>query len=118
MRILIDENLPDDLVGVLRALGHDVAHVYTKQLGSRPDAELQKFAEAEDRLLITLDTRFADARNFSPGQHPGIVLVRIKGADYLTILATVRNAFAGADPESWRGCIVVISDRPVRIHRE
>lgn len=30
MRILLDENLPADLVDVLRALGHDVEHVYSK----------------------------------------------------------------------------------------
>jgi predicted nuclease of predicted toxin-antitoxin system len=118
MRILIDENLPDDLIGVLRALGHDVEHVYTTSLGSRPDSVVRKFAAEADRFLVTLDTRFADARTFITGTHPGIALVRIKDADYPRIIQTVREAFATNDVESWRGCIVVISDRPVRVHRE
>lgn len=118
MRILIDENLPDDLTGVLRALGHDVEHVYTTSLGSHPDSDVQQFAASADRFLITLDTRFADARRFPVGAHPGIALVRIKDADYPSIINTIREAFEKNDPHSWRGYIVVISDRPVRIHRE
>ena len=119
MRVLIDENLPDDLAGVLRELGHDVEHVYTLNLGSTLDPELQAIAEAEERFLVTLDTRFADARNFTPGEHPGIALVRLKHARYSTILDTVREAFVDGDLESWRGCIVVISEGgAVRIHRK
>ena len=66
MRILLDENLPTDLIGVLRALGHDVEHVYSKALSGHPDPDIRALADAEQRLLVTQDIRFADAPLFAP----------------------------------------------------
>ena len=60
MRILLDENLPMRLIAALRALGHDVEHVYTKNLSSRPDPDVRAVAESEQRFLITQDRRFAE----------------------------------------------------------
>jgi predicted nuclease of predicted toxin-antitoxin system len=65
MRILLDENLPANLTGILRALGHDVEHVYSKALSGRPDPDVRALAETEQRMLITQDIRFADARRFT-----------------------------------------------------
>ncbi|HEX2061119.1 MAG TPA: DUF5615 family PIN-like protein [Thermoanaerobaculia bacterium] len=118
MRILIDEDLSEDLIDLLRSLGHDAEHVYTKHLGSAPDRELQKIAEAEDRLLLTCDRGFADARNFTPGNHPGIAVVKLKEANYFTIQERVRIAFTTGDLDAWRGCIVILEDEEkVRIRR-
>ena len=62
MRILLDENLPAELVAELRALGHDVEDVYSARLSGRPDDEVWMAAQSAGRLLITQDIRFGDAR--------------------------------------------------------
>lgn len=78
MRTLLDENLPTDLIDALRLLEHDVEHVCSLNLSGHPDPDVRALAESEKRLLITQDNRFADIRNFLPGEHPGFVLVRLK----------------------------------------
>lgn len=117
MRILLDENLPASLVEALRALGHDVEHVYTKDLSGRPDPDVRAVAEAEDRFLIMQDKRFADTRSFIPGTHPGVLFVRLKRPGRRAVRAKVIDAFQREDVESWRGCFVVLTDTKLRVRR-
>ena len=113
--MLLDENLPVRLVQALRALGHDVEHVYTKDLSGRPDPDVRAAAQSEDRFLITQDRRFADARTFTPGSHPGVLLVRLKRPGRLALFQRVREVFANRAVESWRGRFVVVSESKVRV---
>lgn len=117
MRILLDENLPIRLVAALRALGHDVEHVYTKDLSGRPDPDVMALAQREERFLITLDRRFADARLFTPGTHAGVLFVRLKHPARRALFEKVRSLFEAEDVESWRGRFVVASDRKLRVAR-
>ena len=117
MRIKLDENLPADLVPELRSLGHDVESVYTEGLSGRPDPDVWAAAQAEHRILITQDIRFADARMFTPGAHAGFVLVRLKTPGLRALIAKVRFVFATEDVESWPGCFVVLSDSKLRVRR-
>jgi predicted nuclease of predicted toxin-antitoxin system len=115
MRILLDENLPFRLVSALRALGHDVEHVYTRDLSGKPDDDVRAAARAEDRFLITQDRRFADARVFAQGTHAGLLFVRLKSPGRNALFAKVRTVFATEDVESWRGRFVVVSDTKLRV---
>jgi predicted nuclease of predicted toxin-antitoxin system len=117
MRILLDENLPVDLIEVLRALGHDVEHVYSKNLSGHPDPDVRAEAQSENRLLIPQDIRFADAREFLPGQHAGFVLLRLKRPGLRAIVEKLRSVFERKDVESWQGCFVVLSDSKLRVRR-
>jgi predicted nuclease of predicted toxin-antitoxin system len=117
MRILLDENLPTDLIEVLRALGHDVEHVSSRNLSGHPDPDIRVLADSEDRLLITQDIRFADVRDFAAGEHAGLILLRLKEPGLRAILEKLRSAFETNDVESWRGCFVVVSDFKLRVRR-
>lgn len=117
MRIKLDENLPAELVAELRALGHDVEDVYAGGLSGRPDEEVWAATQAEQRVLITQDVRFADARMFTAGQHAGFVLVRLKRAGRRALIARVRDVFQREDVESWTGCLIVIGDAKIRVRR-
>jgi predicted nuclease of predicted toxin-antitoxin system len=117
MRILLDENLPMRLVATLRALGHDVEHVYTKNLSARPDPDIRATAQSEERFLITQDRRFADTRVFLAGTHPGVLLVRLKSPGRSELFSRIQEIFETNDIESWRGCFVVASDSKLRVRR-
>jgi predicted nuclease of predicted toxin-antitoxin system len=117
MRILLDENLPADLVEALGAFGHDVVHACARNLSGRPDPDVRALAQSEHRLLITQDIRFADLRVFRPGDHAGFVLVRLKRPGLRALLEKLRSVFAREDVESWRGCFVVLSDSKLRVRR-
>ena len=117
MRILLDENLPSELVEELRRLGHDVADVHYERLSGCPDDEVWAAAQSAARLLITQDIRFGDARMFTPGGHAGFVLVRLKGAGRRALIAKLRDVFANPDVETWAGCFVVVSGSKLRVRR-
>ena len=52
MRFLIDECLPPSIARLLRAAGHDCAHVYELGLGGLPDEQIMARADRENRILI------------------------------------------------------------------
>jgi predicted nuclease of predicted toxin-antitoxin system len=84
MRIKLDENIPADLADILAALGHPTYTALQEGLGGQVDAVVWAFARSSGRFLITQDLDFSDVRQFAPGTHPGILLVRIRKATHQT----------------------------------
>ncbi len=76
MKIKLDENLPLQLATSLENLAHDVHTTYSEILTGRDDREIWGAAQAESRFLITQELDFSDIRQFAPGSHAGVLLVR------------------------------------------
>ncbi|HEX6095963.1 MAG TPA: DUF5615 family PIN-like protein [Thermoanaerobaculia bacterium] len=117
MRIKVDENLPLSLVEVLKAFGHDADHVVTEGLSGRDDTAVWGAVKSEDRFLITQDIRFANAHPPAGAAHSGVLLIRMQNAGSGELSRVVRSLFAEHDVEQWRGCLVVVSERKLRIRR-
>jgi predicted nuclease of predicted toxin-antitoxin system len=81
MRFLADENFPRPTVESLRKQGHDVLWVRTDCPGLA-DRVLIERAEAEDRLLLTLDKDFWQLALQRPDglRRSGVVLFRVHPA--------------------------------------
>lgn len=60
MRFLIDECLPPQMAGLLRAVRHDCADVYDLGLGGQPDEQIMALADRENRILVSADTDFGE----------------------------------------------------------
>lgn len=84
MKIKLDENLPVRLVTALSQLGHEVDTVPSEGLAGQEDASIWKTSQAAGCFFITQDLDFSDVRDFRPGNHPGILLLRL--------IQPVRNA--------------------------
>ena len=115
MKLKLDENLPARLVPVLQQYGHDVHTVAEEQLSGKPDAEIWRAVGTEGRFLITQDLDFSDIRQFSPGTHAGLLLVRLRepGAQaLLDAISAIATEIAG-----WGGCFVVLTENKIRIKR-
>lgn len=117
MRLKLDENLPESLVGVLAALGHDVHSVPQERLGGKPDEEIWSVVQREGRLLITMDLDFSDVRQFQPGTHHGVLLLRLHNPTLRAIASLVTGLFTSEAAESWTGCFVVATEDRVRVIR-
>jgi predicted nuclease of predicted toxin-antitoxin system len=117
VRIKLDENLPATLVEPLTALGHDVDTVPQEQLSGRQDADVWDAAQRAGRFLVTQDLDFSDVRDYEPGTHFGILVVRLSNPSRGALIKRIRAAFQGEAIESWRRCFVVITDRKIRIRR-
>ena len=77
MRIKLDENLGRHVAEAFRAAGHDVAMVYEQRLTSATDQKLFAVCVSERRILVSLDTDFANPLRFDPLKSAGIAVLRV-----------------------------------------
>jgi len=117
MKIKLDENLPVGLAVILSSLQHDVHTVGEENLSGRSDREVWEAAQRDARFLITQDLDFSDLRQFAPGTHHGILLVRLRSPDRQSLIRRIQDLFQHEDVSRWTGCFVVATGRKVRVVR-
>lgn len=117
MRIKLDENLPARLVPLLGALGHDVDTVPEEQLQGRDDPTIWRASQQAKRFLVTQDLDFSDIRQFKPGTHHGILLLRMRNPSRAALIARLLAIFQTENVELWSRCFVVATERKIRVVR-
>ena len=112
MRFLADENLPRDVVDVLRREGHDVTWIRADS-PERDDPQVLDRATAEERILITADSDFGEIIfRFRRAASSGVILLRLSGspqeqADVLSAVLVTRG--------DWNDHFAVVTDDRVRM---
>ena len=114
MKIKLDENLPFQLVTLLKELGHDAHTVHEERLIGHHDREIWEAAQKESRFLITQDLDFSDLRRFAPGSHYGILLLRLHSPNRRNLVRRIGELFQKENVGEWAGCFVVATDRKIR----
>jgi predicted nuclease of predicted toxin-antitoxin system len=115
MRFKLDENLPLDLAGVLRSAGHNALTVEDQHLSGTSDSRLFEVCRSEGRTLLTLDTDFADIREYAPGSHNGIVVFRLGRSDKKAILGVVLRLLTALQEEPVGSNLWVVSEDRIRV---
>jgi len=118
LKIKLDEHLPTALARCLASLGHDVETIYDEGLGGQDDDRVWEAAQAEKCFLITQDLDFSDIRQYTPGTHSGLLLLRLHNPGRLALTAFVGAIFAAQDVREWTGCFVVASESKIRVLRK
>ena len=117
MKLKLDENLPETLLVELAALNHDVDTVRQEGLAGHDDPDIWTAAQTEGRFLITQDLDFSDIRQFQPGTHYGLLLVRLPDAGRVALTRRLIEVFRNEDVESWTGSFAVLSSHKLRVVR-
>ena len=117
MKIKLDENMPTGLAAILAALGHDTDTAPEEGLAGESDPEIWAAAQREGRFLITQDLDFSDVRQFAPGTHHGLLLVRLREPGRIALTQKVARLFENEDIETWAKCFVVVTEHKIRIKR-
>lgn len=120
MRFLIDENVHEGLVSLLRKLRHDAAHS-PKGISNE---EFLALSISEARILITHDRAFVKDEIIE--EHPGIILIWAPPWEFEELKASLRNllskkrsprVFRGKlfllDSDSWREFPFVFKETPL-----
>lgn len=115
MKIKLDENLPFHLAILLQGLGHDAHTLHHESLIGHADREIWEAAQKESRFLITQDLDFSDLRQFAPGSHHGILLVRLRSPNRSDLIERVGELFRKENVGEWAGCFVVATERKIRV---
>ena len=113
LRLCADENIPDDVVSLLRAAGHDVLSISEYRPGLI-DWDVLHLASRESRILITFDKKDFGELIFLHGavSPPGLILFRIGDMDVAErphfMLRTV------ASRNDWEGNFSTVSNSAIR----
>ena len=91
MKAKLDENLGRTPQRLLKRRGHDAENVYDEEMSGASDPEVWRATQTEERLLVTLDTDFADVRQYPPGAHAGILLLRPRSRSREAATALLRR---------------------------
>ncbi len=99
MRFIVDAQLPETLVEHLQRLGHDAIHVkHLPAGGNTSDSEITRFADSEDRLIVTKDSDFRHTHE--TGGHPTRLLLisvgNVRNRDLLALISAHHDAIVQA----------------------
>lgn len=114
MHFKIDENLPSDASRIFSEAGHNAVSVLDQRLGGRPDADIAA-CKAESRILITLDTDFANILAYPPGQLPGIIEIRIDDQARQNVLDFIHKTVAALESESPERRLWIVEPHRIRV---
>ena len=117
MRFLIDECLPAGMAELLRAAGHDCAHVYELGLSGQPDEQIMAVADREDRILVSADTDFGELLANAPVLAPSVILLRRTDKQARPLAAVILANLEQVTDDLAAGALIVISDTRIRARR-
>lgn len=117
MRFLLDECIPPAMATLLRAAGHDCAHVCDLGLGGQPDEQIMARADRDDRILISAGTDFGELLANAPVLAPSVILLRRTGKRPQSLAAVLLANIGQVADDLSAGALVVISDTRIRSRR-
>jgi predicted nuclease of predicted toxin-antitoxin system len=91
--------------------------VLDEQLGGRKDPVVVEAASGDDRMVITLDRGVGDIRNFPPGSHGGVLILRPVSQDPVSILTLVARVLAAHELDEFSRCVAIVEPQRVRVRR-
>lgn len=116
MRFKVDENLPSDLVQLLRQFGFDAHTLYDQNAQGASDDNVARMCLENDETLITLDAGFADIKTYPPQQHKGFVVLKLNYQDKPKILSALTRALPELAKLPLSGHLVIIEEARIRIY--
>lgn len=117
MKVKLDENVPNRIAALFEEHDHDIATVSQEGLAGRDDGVIFEAAKREDRIIVSLDIGFSDIRRYPPGEHSGIVVVRLPNQQPSLVEATLRSLLTEYDLEAMAGYTVIAQPNVVRVRR-
>lgn len=115
--VKLDEDLSPIVAKPFRDAGLKVATVVEQGWSGLADQELWKRVVAEGFFLVTADKGFGDIRAYSPGDHPGILLLRPDRESILEFQSLVSMVLAQYNLETLSGTLTVATPARIRIRQ-
>lgn len=117
MKIKTDEDLPWAAAKLLRQRGYECDTVLEEQLGGTKDPQLWPLVQAHGRFLVTADKGFANVRQFPPGAHRGVLMLRPNEDGIRPIPDLLEAVLAQIDLKSLAGTIAAATPKGLRVRR-
>ena len=76
---------------------------------------VSKVCQIENRAVVTLDVGFSNVYEYPPDEYSGIIVLRAKNQDKISILNTFRKALPLLESEPLIGKLWIVDENKVRI---
>lgn len=116
-KLLLDENVARSTITLCRALGFDVRSVKEEGWDGKDDAELLQIAQAEDRVILTLDKDFGNLLRFPLQTHRGVILFRMRLQHPFIVNNRLQQVLPSLAMQDLRNTLVIVQELTVRIRR-
>ena len=117
MLFKVDENLPVEIAVMLRNAAHDALTVNDENLAGYPDLKIADVCRNEGRVLVTLDTDFANIYAYPPSDFSGIVVLRLARQDKPHILAVFQSVVSALRTESLDNRLWIVEETGIRVRQ-
>lgn len=115
-RFKLDDNLPRAAASLLEQFDFDVETVLSQHLGGSQDQSLAEIVKRENRVLVTLDTDFADVLSYPPQSFSGIVILRLRRQDVVSVKNAIRSMVDALGNEPLQRRLWIVEEQRIRIH--
>ena len=96
MRFLVDQQLPPALAHWLGQKGHDADHVFLLGLGESDDSDLWRHAAANNLIVVSKDSDFAE-RRLRSNDGPTIIWLRVGNTTNAVLFALLEDHWAAIE---------------------
>ncbi|MBI2966205.1 MAG: DUF5615 family PIN-like protein [Bacteroidetes bacterium] len=105
MKLLLDENVPDDILQILRIKRIPVRHVHNTPVSGSNDEQIFLYAVKRKMTLISFDRDFLDDIYFEK-MHYGIIFIVSRNKNLRTIAQSVSKVIS--ENKSLKNRVVII----------
>ncbi len=112
-----NQNLPSQVTKLLCREGYDAVSVLDQHLGGAGDATIASKCKNEGRILITLDTGFADIRTYPPRDFPGFIVLRLRWQSAFHVIKIIKHLIPLLSSQPLKNCLWIVSETKVRVKR-
>ncbi len=114
MNFKIDENLPVEFAEMLRQTGFEADTVEDEGLTGADDEIVAERCRVERRILVSLDLDFANVREFPPEDHDGLIVLRARQQDKISLLLMFRRVLMALSEHSPSGQLWIVEADRIR----
>lgn len=116
MRLVVDANLPMEVVDFLIEQGHDAVHSATALSRRSPDTDIVAWAMEEQRIIVTRDLGIAEIILNSGRREPSLVTIRLGNASTARVQEALAAHLGSMEEVLLQGALVTIDEKGARAH--
>lgn len=112
--LLLDQGLPQSAV---QHLGNGATHVSMIGMSNSSDQAILEHAEAEDSIVITLDSDFHTILAINQAVRPSVIRIRIEGLKGQEVAKLIQQVVSTTANDIESGAAVTVTERGIRVRK-
>ncbi|MGO8858603.1 MAG: DUF5615 family PIN-like protein [Steroidobacteraceae bacterium] len=117
IRLLLDQGLPRSTVEFSHGAGWDVVHACQCGLATASDEQILHYAQANGRVICTLDADFHALLAVSGASGPSVVRIRREGMRGSEVASLLVRVWSEVSASIERGAVVTVTESAIRLRR-